>query len=111
MREAAVDAALAAAALIAVLVVAAWTGTPARPPALAAGVAGALVVEFALGRRRQAVRRAWERPAVKIVAVGAFLAALAAATAAVPAVGLSLLAGGLVGYLGLLAGVAVGRLL
>jgi hypothetical protein len=103
-----VDAVLAAAALAATLLAVVVVGAPARPPALAAGAAGALVAEFALRHHQDAVRAAWGRPAVKAAAVGAFLAALVGAVLLAPSAGLSVLAGGLVGYLALLAGTTLG---
>jgi len=102
------DAGLAAAALLAVVVAAAALGVRARPVGLVAGVAAAVALEAALQRRHAAVRRAWARPAVKAGAVVAFLAGLGGAAVLAPAAGLSALAGGLVGYLALLSGVAVG---
>lgn len=106
-RSRLVDGVLAAAALCCVLLVAAALAVPASPSALAAGVGGAVAVEYVLGRRRRAVRSAWERRPVKAATGAAFVVALALAAAVAP-VALSLLAGGLVGYLALLAGQAVG---
>jgi len=104
------DAGLAAGGLAAVVAVALGLGVPGRPSALAAGVAGALVLEFVLARRRTAVRQVWARQRTKAAAAAVFLAGLALAALLAPAVGLSLLAGGLVGYLALLGGVAIGDL-
>lgn len=103
-----VDGGLAAAGLVAVLAAAALVDVEGHPAALAAGVAGALVVEAVLQWRRAMVRRAWARREVKAATVGVFLAIVALSAAVAPATGLSLLAGGLVAYLALLAGVAVG---
>lgn len=108
-RERLADAGLGAAALVVVLLTAGALEVRGHTLPLAAGVGGALVAEFALQRRRAAVRRAWARPVTKAATIGAFLAALALSLAVAPTTGLSLLAGGLVGYLALLTGVAVGR--
>lgn len=110
-RDRLVDVGLAAGALLVVLLAAVTFGVRGRPLLLAAGVVGALVVEAGLQRHHQIVRSAWARPAVKAAAVGAFLAAIGFSAAVAPAAGLSLLAGGLVGYLALVAGAAVGRAL
>lgn len=110
-RERVVDAGLAAGALVVVLLVAAGLDVRASPLPSTAGVVGALVVEFVLQRRHEAVRSAWARPAVKAATVGAFLVALGLSAAVAPATGLSLIAGGLLGYLALLAGTVVGRAL
>jgi hypothetical protein len=103
-----VDAGLAAAALVATLAVAAALSVSASALALGVGVVGALFVEAVLQRHHAAVRRAWGRPTVKAAAVVAFLLALAVVAVVAPAPGLSLFGGGLVGYLALLAGTAVG---
>jgi hypothetical protein len=108
MGDRGADAGLAAVALSVVVAAALWADVRGRPVALGAGVAGALVVESVLQRRQSAVRRAWARGRVKAAVVVAFLAVVALSVAVAPAAGLSLLAGGLVGYLALLAGVAVG---
>lgn len=110
MNDRLVDAGLAAGGLGVVLAVAALAGVGGDPTALAAGVVGALVLELLLQHRQRAVRRAWDRSDVKAAVAGAFLAVLTAAVAVAPAAGLSVLAGGLVGYLALLAGAAAGAL-
>jgi hypothetical protein len=102
------DAALAASGLAATLVVVAAGDVAASQRALAAGVLGMLLVEFALQWRHDAVRAAWSRPLVKAATVTAFFAALALSWWLAPATGLSVLAGGLVGYLALLAGSTLG---
>lgn len=104
------DAGLAAVALAATVATAALVGATGRPTALAGGVAAALVLEAALQQRRGPVRRLWDHPATKLVASVAFVGALVLVAAVAPSAGLSLLAGGLVGYLALLAGLAVGDL-
>lgn len=108
MRERLVDAGLAAGGLVAVLAAAVAAGVEGHPTALAAGVASALVAEFLLQRRQAAVRRAWARPRTKVAAAGTFVVVLVLSAAVAPAPALSLLAGGLLGYLALLAGIAVG---
>jgi hypothetical protein len=102
------DAALAAGALATTLVVVVAADVAASQPSLAAGVLGALLVEFALQWHQNAVRAAWGRPLVKAATVAVFLAALALSWWLAPATGLSVLAGGLVGYLALLAGSTLG---
>lgn len=110
-RERLVDGGVAAGALVVVVLVAGAADVGGRPLALVDGVAGAVVVELALQRRQAAVRRAWARPTVKATVTLAFLVAVALSVVVAPSVGLSLLAGGLVGYLALLAGITVGRTL
>ena len=103
------DAGLAAVALAAVVVVAVSLGVGGQPLVLAAGAVCSLAAELVLQHRQEAVRQVWARTPVKAAAVGLFFAALALSVAVAPAAGLSLLAGGLVGYLALLAGPAVGE--
>lgn len=102
------DAMLAAGALVGVLLAAGVLGVRADSGSLVAGGAGALVLEFGLHRHQQTVRAYWDRTAVKVLAVVLFLAVVALAAVVAPARGLSLLAGGLVGYLAILAGDAIG---
>jgi len=107
--ETARDAASAAVPLLCCLLVAWWRGRSPSVPALVVGAAGALALELLLSRRQAAVRRVWERPAVRWGATGAALVVLAAVVALRARVALWVAVGGLTAYLVLLAAATVRR--
>ncbi|MFB6168016.1 MAG: hypothetical protein ABEJ43_04140 [Haloferacaceae archaeon] len=100
------DAALALAVLVPVVWAGAALGAPLDPVAAAVGAAGALLLELALTRRRTAVRRVWERPAVQAGCVAGALAGAAVLVRAAGPLVLTVLAGGLVAYLAVLVALA-----
>lgn len=106
--ETARDAASAAVPLLGCLLVAWWLELSPSVPALIVGAVGALVLELLLSRRQAAVRRVWERPAVRWGATAAALVTLAAVVLLRAWVVLWLAIGGLGAYLVLL-GIVVSR--
>jgi len=102
------DAALAAVVLAVVAAAGALTGTSLAPGAAVAGAAGAVALELLASRRAVAVRRVWSRPPVRVLAVAAAVAVVAAVAVRAPTLGLNALAGGLLAYLALVALVAGG---
>ena len=99
------DAALATLVLAPVLAASVAAGATPDPTAAGVGVAGAVVTEAALTRRRAVVRRVWARPTVRGGAVlGAFGGAALATTLVGPRALVALVAG-LAAYLALLGAV------
>jgi hypothetical protein len=115
------DAGLAAVATVGVCVAAGVVaGVPAgvrallsRPPALAAGVVGAFLLELGFARFPRLGRRLWRRRAVRwsgTAVVGVVVPAVAVRAPTVAAPLLATLAGGLVGYAALFLGITSGLL-
>lgn len=101
------DAALAAAALSLVVLAAIRTNTGFAPADALVGIAGAVALEALTAVEPRVVRRAWERPLVRWLALGVALLGVWFAAVVRPDPGLNALAGGLLAYLALVALVAV----
>jgi len=110
VSDPAVDGGLAAAALAVVLALARRRDVRVDPASALAGGVGALVLEWVLGRRPEAVRRHWDRPGVKAGSLLAFVGAVAVGSRIDEERTVSVAAGGLVGYLVVLGLVAAGAL-
>ena len=115
------DAGLAAVAAVGVCGAAAVVGgDPAgvvtflsRPPALAAGVVGAVLLELGFARFPRLGRQLWRRRAVRLggtAVVGVVVPAVGVCAPTVAAPLLATLAGGLVGYTALFLGITSGLL-
>jgi hypothetical protein len=97
------DGLLAGVALAGVLLAGRRHGAGIRPREAALGAVGAVGAEAVLARRRDAVRRWWERPGVGVGSLLAFGIAARVGLRIEPDRTTSTLAGGLVGYLVVLA--------